>query len=719
MDYYRSNTDYPNYVTVASSNHLVPVEDSRLAAFVPEFSYEMTGNNFLQIDPNAHFNGQSRHYDDLPENFLETSHHDGPGLAALNVMSVPATESFSYASLAGMPGSTYGLKADTLGDPLRVSHSSHLDKFHRFGGPAGLLSPLHLDNRNDGLLGMGRPNGRASEMLNNLRLNQGYVKEEMNPELAFTQHDYESNFMLNQPSPQELERMNAATPPAISSEIMNSMNVNDQMVPYDVQSTQSFVQPPQQQSQPSRRRTRKNQQMSAGPSVSETMPPPPTEQRQPRATGNMGPGAGIPRAVYSTSDTTDPLNAEIDDDIYIDTKDLCKRIAYELKQHSIPQAIFAERILCRSQGTLSDLLRNPKPWNKLKSGRETFRRMFNWVQQPLHVRLSILDMYKGPMGSTAGPAPVVMSPPTPAQNARQNSRSRAAGGGDDGGNSAKRPRLVFTDIQKRTLQAIFKETQRPSREMQQTIAEHLRLDMSTVSNFFMNARRRSRNGSVVDDEPAPFQQIRAITPPPHSPTMNPTNQRQPSSRSKSYKSSPQSAMPEHIDEAVSAVAHGRDRFEQNLLSGDDGNFTDILDAGVEMDGALLDSSVWDSDDVKQEPNDDFIDGEFDNENGEQVENNNFPRSVDNHLTNSSDSPVSIKGPASAPGENIRLPVSIPSEFSQFWPVIPIYSIFRKTLIFTYSLQNIIPTVIQLCFSIQNLTETISKNCLEFSHIVFF
>ena len=92
---------------------------------------------------------------------------------------------------------------------------------------------------------------------------------------------------------------------------------------------------------------------------------------------------------------TDPLNAEIDDEIYIDTKDLCKRVAYELKQHSIPQAIFAERILCRSQGTLSDLLRNPKPWNRLKSGRETFRRMFNWLQQPLHIRLSILDMYKG------------------------------------------------------------------------------------------------------------------------------------------------------------------------------------------------------------------------------------------------------------------------------------------------------------------------------------
>lgn len=42
--------------------------------------------------------------------------------------------------------------------------------------------------------------------------------------------------------------------------------------------------------------------------------------------------------------------------------------------------------------------------------------------------------------------------------------------------------------------------------MQQTIAEHLRLDLSTVANFFMNARRRSRLGGNID-EPTPFQQV--------------------------------------------------------------------------------------------------------------------------------------------------------------------------------------------------------------------
>lgn len=39
--------------------------------------------------------------------------------------------------------------------------------------------------------------------------------------------------------------------------------------------------------------------------------------------------------------------------------------------------------------------------------------------------------------------------------------------------------------------ALFKQTERPSKEVQQTIAQQLGLDVSTVANFFMNARRRA------------------------------------------------------------------------------------------------------------------------------------------------------------------------------------------------------------------------------------
>ncbi|GAB5572444.1 hepatocyte nuclear factor 6 [Panthera pardus] len=149
----------------------------------------------------------------------------------------------------------------------------------------------------------------------------------------------------------------------------------------------------------------------------------------------------------------------------INTKEVAQRITTELKRYSIPQAIFAQRVLCRSQGTLSDLLRNPKPWSKLKSGRETFRRMWKWLQEPEFQRMSALRLAA--------------------------CKRKEQEHGKDRGNTPKKPRLVFTDVQRRTLHAIFKENKRPSKELQITISQQLGLELSTVSNFFMNARRRS------------------------------------------------------------------------------------------------------------------------------------------------------------------------------------------------------------------------------------
>ncbi|KAG9266827.1 one cut domain family member 3 [Astyanax mexicanus] len=148
----------------------------------------------------------------------------------------------------------------------------------------------------------------------------------------------------------------------------------------------------------------------------------------------------------------------------INTKEVAQRITAELKRYSIPQAIFAQRILSRSQGTLSDLLRNPKPWSKLKSGRETFRRMWKWLQEPEFQRMSALRL-------------AACKRKEQEQMKERNS-------------VPKKQRLVFTDLQRRTLIAIFKENKRPSKEMQVTIAQQLGLELNTVSNFFMNARRR-------------------------------------------------------------------------------------------------------------------------------------------------------------------------------------------------------------------------------------
>lgn len=157
-----------------------------------------------------------------------------------------------------------------------------------------------------------------------------------------------------------------------------------------------------------------------------------------------------------------------------------------------------------------DLLRNPKPWNKLKSGRDTFKRMHDWLNQSDEQKLKQLDLWDEVAGKggnlfflneisiNKNHDYVVILPPKPKRKLSGSVRSRstpspdehlvgdyveapeapfikeeicASGGpGADGSSPLpkrircdssdtlshiKRQRLVFTDIQKRTLQVRF------------------------------------------------------------------------------------------------------------------------------------------------------------------------------------------------------------------------------------------------------------------------
>ncbi|KAL3311824.1 Hepatocyte nuclear factor 6 [Cichlidogyrus casuarinus] len=168
----------------------------------------------------------------------------------------------------------------------------------------------------------------------------------------------------------------------------------------------------------------------------------------------------------------------------LNTKELAMKISGELKRYSIPQAVFAQRVLCRSQGTLSDLLRNPKPWSKLKSGRETFRRMWKWLNEPEYQRMSSLRLATCKRRSEEN------------QQMRSSNDQMSVSGESSAPNPSKmpkKPRLVFTDIQRRTLHAIFKETKRPSKEMQATIAQQLNLEVP--SHTFPRRKSQSQQRS--------------------------------------------------------------------------------------------------------------------------------------------------------------------------------------------------------------------------------
>ncbi|NWT21480.1 ONEC2 protein, partial [Vireo altiloquus] len=174
-------------------------------------------------------------------------------------------------------------------------------------------------------------------------------------------------------------------------------------------------------------------------------PPPPHgpalpagRERPPPAAGPQGSGAG-----------------QLEE---INTKEVAQRITAELKRYSIPQAIFAQRVLA--------VLAQPVA-------------LVPTVCQCLPSRYPA-----GSVGTTLTLS-LCLCHPFPACKRKEQEPNK------ERNNSQKKSRLVFTDLQRRTLFAIFKENKRPSKEMQITISQQLGLELTTVSNFFMNARRRS------------------------------------------------------------------------------------------------------------------------------------------------------------------------------------------------------------------------------------
>ena len=81
--------------------------------------------------------------------------------------------------------------------------------------------------------------------------------------------------------------------------------------------------------------------------------------------------------------------------IHIDTDKLVQRVKEALSQYSISQRLFGEHILGLSQGSVSDLLARPKPWNMLtQKGREPFIRMQIFLEDPDAVIALVSNQYR-------------------------------------------------------------------------------------------------------------------------------------------------------------------------------------------------------------------------------------------------------------------------------------------------------------------------------------
>ena len=84
------------------------------------------------------------------------------------------------------------------------------------------------------------------------------------------------------------------------------------------------------------------------------------------------------------------LTSSIND---INTEEITNKVKETLLNNNIGQKLFGEAVLNLSQGTVSELLSKPKPWNTLSiKGREPYLRMYMWLNDSQ--RLEKLNEWK-------------------------------------------------------------------------------------------------------------------------------------------------------------------------------------------------------------------------------------------------------------------------------------------------------------------------------------
>jgi len=224
-----------------------------------------------------------------------------------------------------------------------------------------------------------------------------------------------------------------------------------------------------------------------------------------------------PQSVYEMAALTDTL----------DTQDVTTKIKESLMQHNIGQKIFGEVVLGLSQGSVSELLSKPKPWSMLSiKGREPFIRMKMWLTDPNNIeklqslknerreankrrRNADVDPVTGfsmdKLMSTSnsgslenGSNEIYNSNTFGSNNPAANLNSLLANlnsnqfnlSNNFGPQSAKKPRILFSDEQKEALKIAFQMDSYPTTTTIEQLSNELQLSVRTITNWFHNHRMR-------------------------------------------------------------------------------------------------------------------------------------------------------------------------------------------------------------------------------------
>nr|XP_046169835.1 homeobox protein cut-like 1 [Oncorhynchus gorbuscha] len=186
----------------------------------------------------------------------------------------------------------------------------------------------------------------------------------------------------------------------------------------------------------------------------------------------------------------------------LDTYVLTKKVKEVLTDNNLGQRLFGESILGLTQGSVSDLLARPKPWQKLSlKGREPFVRMQFWLQDPQKVeklmdmkrlekkaylkrRHSSLSDSRSVDGGLAGPDFLQSASP---QHQRRTQLYQ------------KKVRVVLGPEEKEALKRAYQEKPYPSPKTIEELASKLNLKTSTVINWFHNYRSRIRRELFIEE----------------------------------------------------------------------------------------------------------------------------------------------------------------------------------------------------------------------------
>ncbi len=183
--------------------------------------------------------------------------------------------------------------------------------------------------------------------------------------------------------------------------------------------------------------------------------------------------------------------------------------------------LFGEAVLGLSQGSVSELLSKPKPWEMLSiKGREPFIRMQLWLNDPQSVdRLQALRNEQregvkrkrvggggggGGAGSGSGfdSGSDRSSPADPGDlpygGGADSPGGVGGGGGGGGASAAKKQRVLFSEEQKEALKVAFALDPYPGPSVLDFLAQDLSLEGRSVGNWFHNHRMRMKQQSPAE-----------------------------------------------------------------------------------------------------------------------------------------------------------------------------------------------------------------------------